>query len=78
MPYLEQEKLDEKTRERLTALIEKSYLSYWRKKRLFDVFFATLILLFFLPLMCVIAIVICIDDPSAGPFFKQKRVGRHG
>jgi lipopolysaccharide/colanic/teichoic acid biosynthesis glycosyltransferase len=48
------------------------------KKRLFDIFFATIILLMFLPLMIIIAIVICIDDPSAGPFFKQKRVGRHG
>jgi lipopolysaccharide/colanic/teichoic acid biosynthesis glycosyltransferase len=28
--------------------------------------------------MVIIAIVICIDDPTAGPFFKQKRVGRHG
>ena len=28
--------------------------------------------------MCVIAVVIVIDDPKAGPFFKQKRVGRHG
>ncbi len=78
MPYIDSEKVDEKTRVKLEALIEKSYLSYWRKKRLFDIFFATLILLFFLPLMVIIAIVICIDDPSAGPFFKQKRVGRHG
>ena len=78
MPYIEREKVDEKTRERLEAIIEKSYTGYWRKKRLFDIFFASLILLFFLPLMCIIAIVICIDDPSAGPFFKQKRVGRHG
>jgi lipopolysaccharide/colanic/teichoic acid biosynthesis glycosyltransferase len=78
MPYTEPEKVDEKTREKLEALIEKSYLGYWRKKRLFDIFFATLILLGFLPLMLIIAIVICIDDPSAGPFFKQKRVGRHG
>ena len=59
-------------------MLEKSYLSYWRKKRLFDIFFATLILLGFLPLMIIIAIVIVIDDPTAGPFFKQKRVGRHG
>lgn len=78
MPYIEKEKVDEKTRLKLEALLEKSYLSYWKKKRLFDIFFASLILLFFLPLMCVIAIAICIDDPSAGPFFKQKRVGRHG
>ena len=78
MPFIEQEKVDEKTRKKLEAIIEKSYASYWKKKRLFDIFFATLILLFFLPLMLIIAIVIFIDDPSAGPFFKQKRVGRHG
>ena len=78
MPYIEREKVDEKTREKLEALIERSYSNYWKKKRLFDIFFATLILLGFLPLMIIIAIVICIDDPSAGPFFKQKRVGRHG
>ena len=28
--------------------------------------------------MIIIAIVIVIDDPSAGPFYKQIRVGRHG
>ena len=78
MPYIESEKVDEKTRIKLEAIIEKSYASYWKKKRLFDIFFATLILLFFLPLMCIIAIVIYIDDPSAGPFYKQIRVGRHG
>ena len=78
MPYIESKKVDEKTRAKLEALIEKSYISYWRKKRLFDIFFATIILLGLLPLMIIIAIVICIDDPSAGPFFKQKRVGRHG
>lgn len=78
MPYIDCEKVDEKTRAKLEAIIEKSYLSYWHKKRMFDIFFATLILLFFLPLMIVVAIVICIDDPKAGPIFKQKRVGRHG
>ena len=78
MPYIEQEKVDEKTREKLQLLLERSFASYWKKKRLFDIFFATLILLFFLPLMIVIAIAIYIDDPSAGPFFKQIRVGRHG
>ena len=78
MPYIEQDKVDEKTRKKLEAIIEKSYLTFWRQKRLFDIFFATLILLFFLPLLIVIAIVIVIDDPSAGPFYKQIRVGRHG
>ena len=78
MPYIEQDKVDEKTRGKLEAIIEKSYSTFWKQKRLFDIFFATLILLFFLPLMIVIAIVIVIDDPSAGPFYKQIRVGRHG
>jgi lipopolysaccharide/colanic/teichoic acid biosynthesis glycosyltransferase len=78
MPYIERDKVDERTREKLEAIIEKSYTSYWKKKRLFDVFFATLILLFSLPLMIIIAIIIVIDDPSAGPFYKQIRVGRHG
>lgn len=78
MAYIEQEKVDEKTRAKLEALLERSYESYWKKKRLFDIFFATLILLFFIPMMLVIAIVIYIDDPSAGPIYKQVRVGRHG
>ena len=78
MPYIEQEKVDARTREKLEAIIEKSYVTFWKQKRLFDIFFASLILLFFLPLMVVIAIVIVIDDPTAGPFYKQIRVGRHG
>ena len=78
MAYIDQNKVDEKTRKKLEAIIEKSYGSYWKKKRLFDIFFATLILLFFLPLMVLIAVIIVIDDPSAGPFYKQLRVGRHG
>lgn len=76
--FIESEKVDEKTRAKLEAIIEKSYASYWKKKRLFDIFFATLILLFFIPLMLVISIIIVIDDPKGGPFFKQVRVGRHG
>ena len=78
MPYIVPEEVDEKTRAKLQAIIEKSYAGYWRKKRLFDIFFASIILLGFLPLMVIIAIIICIDDPKAGPIFKQKRVGRHG
>ncbi len=78
MAYIEHEMVDEKTRAKLEAILEGSYKSYWKKKRLFDIFFATLILLFFIPLMIVIAIVIYIDDPSASPIYKQVRVGRHG
>lgn len=78
MPYIEKDKVDAKTREKLEEILEKSYSSYWKSKRFFDIFFASLILLFFLPLMIIISIVIVIDDPSAGPFYKQIRVGRHG
>ena len=78
MPYIERDKVDERTREKLEAIIEKSYSTFWKQKRLFDIFFATLILLFFLPIMVVIAVIIVIDAPSARPFYKQIRVGRHG
>lgn len=78
MPYIEMEKVDEKTKKRLKELIDTSYGTYWKYKRSFDIFFASLILLFFLPLMIIIALIIVIDDPSAGPFYKQIRVGRHG
>lgn len=78
MPFIDEAKVDEKTRLKLVEIIEKSYATYWKKKRIFDIFFATLILLFFIPLMIIIAIAICIDDPAAGPFYKQIRSGRHG
>lgn len=78
MPYIEQEKVDSKTRARLEAIIERSYASYWRKKRTFDIFFATLILLFFLPLMLLIPLVIFLENPRENPVYKQLRVGRHG
>ncbi len=78
MAYVDEEKVDERTRKRMQSLLKRSHTWYWRRKRLFDIFFASLILLFFLPLMCVIALIIYIDDPAAGPFYKQIRVGRHG
>ena len=78
MAFIEHEKVDEKTRARLEAIIEKSYASYWRKKRTFDIFFATLILLFFLPLILLIPLVIFLENPRENPVYTQLRVGRHG
>lgn len=46
MKFLEAEKVDEKTAERLEKLIEKSYYSYWKKKRIFDVSVTVIILIF--------------------------------
>ncbi len=78
MPYIEYEKVDSKTREKLDAFYEKSYKRYWAKKRIFDIFFSGFLLLVSLPLLFIIAIVIFIDDPKGSPIFKQTRVGRHG
>ena len=74
MPYIEKDNVDEKTRAKLEAIIEKSYASYWRKKRLFDIFFASIILLFFLPIMIVIAIVIVISTSLSVMYIKRCRV----
>lgn len=78
MPFIERDKVDERTRKKLDELIDKSYENYWMKKRTFDIFFATIILIMLLPIMIVVALAIVIDDPTAGPFYKQKRCGRHG
>ena len=37
MPYIEQDKVDAKTREKLETIIEKSYKTFWKRKRLFDI-----------------------------------------
>ena len=76
--YIEHEKVDARTQAKLAKLLEKSFSRYWRQKRAFDLVFATIGLIILSPLMIVTALAICIDDPSAGPFYKQIRIGRHG
>lgn len=78
MPYIDYEKVDLKTKEKLDAFYAKSYKKYWAKKRIFDIAFSGLLLLVSLPLLLIIALVIYIDDPKGSPIFKQTRVGRHG
>ncbi len=73
MPYIDSEKVDEKTRVKLEALIEKSYLGIWRKKRLFDIFLPLSHFAWLSSAMIIIAVVICIDDPSAGPIYLNKK-----
>lgn len=50
---------------------------YWLRKRLMDVIASSLGLLVLSPLFLLISLLIVIDDPKGGPFFKQTRVGRH-
>lgn len=79
MAYLEFGKIDEKTEQRLKDIIEhKSFKSYWRKKRIFDIIVSSIILLFAIIPILLVALAIFIDDPHGSPFFKQVRIGRHG
>ena len=78
MKFLEAEKVDEKTAERLEKLIEKSYYSYWKKKRIFDVSVTVIILAFLIIPILITALVVFLDDPKGSPFYKQMRIGRHG
>lgn len=50
---------------------------YWLRKRVFDVVASSLGLLILSPVLLLICLLIVIDDPRGGPFFKQTRVGRH-
>ena len=64
MKFLEAEKVDEKTAERLEKLIEKSYYSYWKKKRIFDVVVTLILLIFLIIPILITALVVFIDDPN--------------
>lgn len=51
---------------------------YWFFRRFQDIVFSLAALIVLAPLMAVIALLICLDDPHAGPIFAQKRCGRDG
>lgn len=51
---------------------------YWTLRRLQDIVLSLLALLVLWPLLVVIAIIIVIDSPGAGPIFSQTRVGMDG
>ena len=51
---------------------------YWFVRRFQDIFLSLLALLVLWPLMLIIAVVIVIDSPGAGPIYSQTRVGRNG
>ncbi len=51
---------------------------YWPVRRFQDVVLSMAALLVLWPVMLIVALVIVLDDPSAGPIFTQERVGRDG
>ena len=56
----------------------QSKRAYWVLRRSQDIFFSALALIVLLPLMLIVALIIVIDSPGAGPIFTQTRVGRDG
>ena len=51
---------------------------YWLLRRGQDIFFSALALVILFPVMLVLALVICLDDPHGSPVFSQLRCGRDG
>jgi len=51
---------------------------YWVVRRTSDVFFSLLAIFVLWPLMLLVAVIIMIDSPGAGPIFAQTRIGRDG
>lgn len=59
------------------AVLE-SKRGYWLGRRAQDIFFSLLALAILWPVLAIIALVVVIDSPGAGPIFAQERVGRDG
>lgn len=51
---------------------------YWRIRRVQDVVLSVAALAVLWPAMLIVALVIVIDSPGAGPIFSQTRIGRDG
>jgi len=76
--YIDHQAVDEATKKKLEELCRTPKRDFWIKKRVFDVIVSSICLLILLPLFIIISIAIVIDDPHAGPFYSQTRIGRHG
>lgn len=66
-----------------TTLIDRDTLlrsdrKYWFFRRVQDIIISAIALLILFPFMMLIALIIVIDSPGAGPIFVQDRVGRDG
>lgn len=51
---------------------------YWKIRRTQDVILSAFALLVLWPVMLIVALIIVLDSPGAGPIFAQTRVGRDG
>ena len=56
----------------------RSRKKYWIFRRAQDIILSALALLILSPVMLIVALIVWIDSPQAGPIFAQDRVGRDG
>ena len=75
--------LDKNQTEQKTELLVREEIlrrdkKYWKLRRAQDVILSVLALAVLWPAMLIVALIIVIDSPGAGPIFSQTRVGRDG
>ena len=58
--------------------MQASQRKYWKRKRVFDFAASLLLLALSAPLLLLLAVLICLDDPRGGPIFRQTRLGLGG
>jgi len=58
--------------------VQASRRKYWKRKRVFDFAASLLLLALSAPLLLLLAVLICLDDPRGGPIFRQTRLGLGG
>lgn len=78
MEYLSFDEVDNETSRRMRELLETSRARYWKQKRAFDIVVSGIACVLLLPAFMLISAAILLDDPKAGPLFRQTRIGRHG
>lgn len=63
---------------RTEQIVQASRRKYWKRKRVFDFAASLLLLALSAPLLLLMAVLICLDDPRGGPIFRQTRLGLGG
>lgn len=56
----------------------KKYRRYWFFRRLQDIVLSLAAMAVLWPFLVLVAVIIVVDSPGAGPIFSQKRIGRDG
>ena len=63
---------------RTEQIVQAARRKYWKRKRVFDFAASLLLLALSAPLLLLLAVLICLDDPRGGPIFRQTRLGLGG